>query len=284
MSYKVSTIMDKINIRHLEIYAHHGVFPKEKQEGQVFYLDAELYLSLHEAGQTDDLTKTVHYGEVCELMKETFTERSFDLIERAAEVVVQKVLLAYPLVRKMTLTVNKPHAPIPIPFENVSVQIERGWKRAYLGIGSNLGDKRKYIEDAVGKLKKNELIREVRCSKLLVTKPYGGVEQDDFLNGAIEIETLLSPMELLTFLQQLEQEAHRERKVHWGPRTLDLDILFYDNEIIDTVELHVPHIDMENRDFVLKPMVEIAPYLRHPVLNLTMEQLLKKLEGKTLAV
>ena len=69
-----------------------------------------------------------------------------------------------------------------------------------------------------------------------------------------------------------------------GPRTLDLDILFYDNEIIDTVELHVPHIDMENRDFVLKPMVEIAPYLRHPVLNLTMEQLLKKLEGKTLAV
>lgn len=172
--------MDKINIRHLEIYAHHGVFPKEKQEGQVFYLDAELYLSLHEAGQTDDLTKTVHYGEVCELMKETFTERSFDLIERAAEVVVQKVLLAYPLIRKMTLTVNKPHAPIPIPFENVSVQIERGWKRAYLGIGSNLGDKRKYIEDAVGKLKKNELIREVRCSKLLVTKPYGGVEQDDF--------------------------------------------------------------------------------------------------------
>ena len=91
--------MDKINIRHLEIYAHHGVFPKEKQEGQVFYLDAELYLSLHEAGQTDDLTKTVHYGEVCELMKETFTERSFDLIERAAEVVVQKVLLAYPLIR-----------------------------------------------------------------------------------------------------------------------------------------------------------------------------------------
>ena len=281
MSYKVSTIMDKINIRHLEIYAHHGVFPKEKQEGQVFYLDAELYLSLHEAGQTDDLTKTVHYGEVCELMKETFTERSFDLIERAAEVVVQKVLLAYPLIRKMTLTVNKPHAPIPIPFENVSVQIERGWKRAYLGIGSNLGDKRKYIEDAVGKLKKNELIREVRCSKLLVTKPYGGVEQDDFLNGAIEIETLLSPMELLTFLQQLEQEAHRERKVHWGPRTLDLDILFYDDLILDTPDLHIPHADMANREFVLQPLSDIAGDFRHPVINETVNALLAALKKQS---
>ena len=98
------------------------------------------------------------------------------------------------------------------------------------------------------------------------------------------MRTLLTPGELLVRLHQLEQEANRERIIHWGPRTLDLDILFYDNEIIDTVELHVPHIDMENRDFVLKPMVEIAPYLRHPVLNLTMEQLLKKLEGKTLAV
>ena len=98
------------------------------------------------------------------------------------------------------------------------------------------------------------------------------------------MRTLLTPGELLVRLHQLEQEANRERIIHWGPRTLDLDILFYDNEIIDTVELHVPHIDMENRDFVLKPMVEIAPYLRHPVLNLTMEQLLKKLEEKTLAV
>ncbi len=269
--------MDKININHLEIYAHHGVFPEEKQEGQFFYLDAELYLSLHEAGMTDDLTKTVHYGEVCELMKEAFTERSYDLIERAAEVVTQKVLLAYPLIRKMTLTVNKPHAPIPIPFENVSVQIERGWKKAYLGIGSNLGDKRKYIEDAVEKLKKNERIRKVRCSKLLVTKPYGGVEQDDFLNGAIEIETLLQPMELLAFLQQLEQEAHRERKVHWGPRTLDLDILFYEDVISNDPKLLIPHRDMQNRRFVLEPLNELCPCYVNQLLQKTVYEMLKEL-------
>ena len=273
----MNIIMDKINIKHLEIYAYHGVFPEEKQEGQYFYLDAKLYLSLHEAGMTDELTKTVHYGEVCELIRETFAECSYNLIERAAEVVTQKVLLSYPLIRKMTLTVNKPHAPIPIPFENVSVQIERGWKKAYLGIGSNLGDKRKYIEEAVGKLKKQEQIRKVRCSKLIVTKPYGGVEQDDFLNGAIEIETLFSPMELLVFLQQLEREAHRERKVHWGPRTLDLDILFYEDVISNDPKLLIPHRDMQNRRFVLEPLSELCPCYVNQLLQKTVYEMLKEL-------
>ena len=119
-----------------------------------------------------------------------------------------------------------------------------------------------------------------KVSGYLVTEPYGGVEQDEFLNGVLRVRTLLSPEDLLDRLHILEQAADRKRIVHWGPRTLDLDILLYDNEIIDTEELHVPHIDMENRDFVLKPMVEIAPYFRHPVLNQTMSQLLKKLDEK----
>lgn len=110
-----------------------------------------------------------------------------------------------------------------------------------------------------------------------MTEHYGGVEQDEFLNGALRVRTLLCPEELLDRLHVLEQARIGSGSYIGGHGHLDLDILFYDNEIIDTEVLHVPHIDMENRDFVLKPMVEIAPYLRHPVLNLTMEQLLKKL-------
>ena len=104
------------------------------------------------------------------------------------------------------------------------------------------------------------------------------MEQDKFLNGVLKLRTFLPVDELLDRLHDLEKAADRKRIIHWGPRTLDLDILFYDNEIIDTEDLHIPHIDMENRDFVLKPMVEIAPYYRHPILNQTMEQLLNKLE------
>ena len=117
-------------------------------------------------------------------------------------------------------------------------------------------------------------------SEYLVTEPYGGVEQDEFLNGVLRLRTLLTPEELLDRLHELESEANRERLIHWGPRTLDLDILFYDNEIIDTPDLHVPHIDMQNRDFVLKPMDEIAPYYRHPVLNKTIHQLLDELSAR----
>ena len=194
------------------------------------------------------------------------------------------VLTDAALVERLELELHKPEAPIPYPFGDVSVKIERGWHKVYIAFGSNMGDKKKYLDNAIQGLRDMKEIVVEKVSEYLVTEPYGDVEQDEFLNGALRVRTLLSPEELLDRLHVLEQAADRKRIIHWGPRTLDLDILFYDNEIIDTVELHVPHIDMENRDFVLKPMVEIAPYLRHPVLNLTMEQLLKKLEGKTLAV
>ena len=105
------------------------------------------------------------------------------------------------------------------------------------------------------------------------------MEQDEFLNGVCQIETLYTPEELLDFLHLLEQAAHRERKVHWGPRTLDLDILLYDNLVMYTHELAIPHIDMQHRDFVLAPMAEIAPYVEHPVLHKSMLQLWKELEG-----
>ena len=121
-----------------------------------------------------------------------------------------------------------------------------------------MGDKKKYLDNAIQGLRDMKEIVVEKVSEYLVTEPYGDVEQDEFLNGALRVRTLLSPEELLDRLHVLEQAADRKRIIHWGPRTLDLDILFYDNEIIDTVELHVPHIDMENRDFVLKPMVELS--------------------------
>ena len=103
------------------------------------------------------------------------------------------------------------------------------------------------------------------------------MEQDTFLNSALELRTLLYPEELLKLLNQIEAEAGRERIIHWGPRTLDLDILFYDDRVIDTPCLTVPHIDMQNRDFVLAPMAQLAPWYRHPVLNRTVQQLLDAL-------
>ena len=118
----------------------------------------------------------------------------------------------------------------------------------------------------------------MRCSKLLYTKPYGGVKQEDFLNGAIELETLLTPYELLDFLHELEKEAGRERKIHWGPRTLDLDILFYEDFVSDDPKLTIPHPDMENRLFVLEPLMELCPYYINPINQKSVKQMLKELQ------
>ena len=269
--------MDVITITQLKIFAHHGVLPEETRDGQDFYVNAKLYLDTRNAGMSDELTESVHYGEVCQLITEYMQENTFQLLESVAERTVIEVLNTFPLLKGMEFEICKPHAPIPLPFGNVSVTIKRMWHKAYIAFGSNLGDKEGQIHEAIEKLNHHPECRVKKVSSLIVTKPYGGVEQEDFVNGVLELETLLEPLELLKLLNQLEKEAHRERLVHWGPRTLDLDILFYDNEVIDHEKLHIPHIDIANREFVLAPMCEIAPWHRHPLTHLTMEEMLEKL-------
>lgn len=270
--------MDSIKIEDLEVYAGHGVFPEETSNGQMFLVSAELYTDLHPPGKSDELTLSTHYGEVCRLMNNFLRQNTFQLIEAAAEQLAREVLLKFPLIQKLVLELKKPHAPIGLPFSCVSVKIERGWKKAYLGIGSNMGDRKAYIEEALKRLKANEEIRKMRCSQLIWTKPYGGVEQEDFLNGAIELETLLTPYELLEFLHELERKAGRERKIHWGPRTLDLDILFYEDFVSDDPKLTVPHPDMENRLFVLEPLSELCPYYVNQISGKSVTRMLRKLQ------
>ncbi|MCD7752406.1 MAG: 2-amino-4-hydroxy-6-hydroxymethyldihydropteridine diphosphokinase [Lachnospiraceae bacterium] len=269
--------MDQIEIKDLEVYAYHGVFAEEKEKGQPFYVTAVLHTDLHPAGVSDDLTLSTHYGEVALTIKSAMESQSFDLIEAAAEHCTREILLQYPLVRSVDLKVSKPQAPIPVPFGDVSVTIHRGWQLAFLGLGSNMGDSKRILEGSVGALAEDPWIRVQKVSDWIITKPYGGVEQDDFLNGAAKIETLYAPEELLEKLHQIEADYGRERTIHWGPRTLDMDILLFEDLVMDTEDLTIPHRDMCNRDFVLRPMAQIAPYKRHPGNGRTMEELLRQL-------
>ena len=272
--------MDKIEIKKLEIFANHGVFPEENVLGQKFVISATLYTDTRKAGLTDELTASIHYGEVSHMITKFTKEHTYKLLETLAENLCQMLLQELPLLKMITLRVEKPWAPVALPLETVAVEITRRWHTAYVAFGSNLGDKKKFLDDGIQGLRTTPSCEVEAVSEYLVTEPYGGVEQDEFLNGVLKLRTLLTPEELLDRLHELEAAANRERIIHWGPRTLDLDILFYDNEIIDTPDLHIPHIDMENRDFVLKPMDEIAPYYRHPVLNKTIHQLLNELLAK----
>lgn len=271
--------MDKIHIRNLEVFARHGVFPEENALGQKFVISAVLYTSVRKAGKTDDLTESIHYGEVSHFIKEFVEKNTWKLLETVAERLAEELLLKTKGLEKVRLEIKKPWAPVGLPLETVSVEIERSWHRAFVALGSNMGDKEANLQMGVEGIRNTRGCSVQAVSDFLVTEPYGGVEQDDFLNGVMEIRTLLTPHELLERLHEIEQEAKRERVIRWGPRTLDLDILLYDDGILDDEELHIPHIEMHKRDFVLKPLCQIAPYIRHPVYNRTAAELLELLEA-----
>jgi 2-amino-4-hydroxy-6-hydroxymethyldihydropteridine diphosphokinase len=150
--------------------------------------------------------------------------------------------------------------------------------KVFVGIGTNLGDRHKNIEDAFKNLQFYSL-RIIKKSPVYETEPYGLKEQPNFLNCIVEIEVEESPEELLKNFLKIEKEMGRERKIPWGPRIIDLDILFYDDLVIDEENLKIPHPDIKNRFFVLKPLLDIAPDFIHPVLKRTIKELLDELKG-----
>ena len=268
---------DKIKIQNLEVFANHGVFPEENVLGQKFVVSAVLYTDTRKAGQTDELTASIHYGEVSAFIDRYLKEHTFQLLEKVAESLAEELLLQTKGLQKIRLEIKKPWAPVGLPLETVSVEIEREWHTAYIALGSNIGDSEAYLKEAIDKLDHLPTSRVEKVSSFLVTAPYGVTDQPDFLNGCLKLQTLLYPEELLRELNRIEQEAGRERIIHWGPRTLDLDIIFYDDLVYDSEDLMIPHIDMENRYFVLKPLSELAPNFRHPITHKTVAQMLAEL-------
>ena len=270
--------MNEIRIKNLEIFAYHGVLEEEKRNGQKFYVNAVLKTDFQKATKEDDLSLSTHYGEVCLQIKEKMTEKSYHLIESAAAAVAEDILLHFPLIEKVEIELKKPFAPIPMDFEYVSVFLEKSWHKVYIAFGSNMGDREENIQKAVQSLEEAREFRNLKVSSMYPSYPYGGVEQDSFINGALYAETYLEPAELLRFLQEMERKSGRKKTIHWGPRTLDLDILFYDDLILDEEELQIPHKDIVNRDFVLFPMMEIGRFKRHPVSGKTVEEMVGALK------
>lgn len=152
---------------------------------------------------------------------------------------------------------------------------------AYIGIGSNLGDRLQNCLDAVETMGKRGIFVKSKSS-IYETEPWGGIDQPRFLNMVIEAETELSPSEILQMLKGIEQELGRRASYKWGPRSIDLDILLYDNLVVSEEGLKIPHPLMHERDFVLRPLNEIAPDAIHPVLKKSVRELFQKvaLRGK----
>ena len=273
------TRLDKIEIKELEVFANHGVYPEENVLGQKFVISATLFTRTRLAGLTDELSASINYGEVSHMITDFTRKHTYKLLESLAENLAEMLLCSLSGLEKITLKIEKPWAPVGLPLKTVSVEITRKWHTAYIAFGSNMGDKKMYIDNGIRGLAETKGCRIEAISDYLITEPYGVTDQDEFLNGVLKMRTLLTPEELLVRLHQLEQAANRERIIHWGPRTLDLDILFYEDFVSGTKELTVPHPDMQNRSFVLDPMDELNPGYVHPLLQKTIRQMKLELEG-----
>lgn len=136
----------------------------------------------------------------------------------------------------------------------------------FLALGSNKGDKYEFIKRAIVKINENPACKVLRCSSIYETTPYGKVDQPHFMNAVCEIESDYSKDELLTYLKNLEKEIGRTSKMEkWGQREIDVDIIFYNDVIYNCDKLTIPHPDFFKRDFVVVPLLEIAPNFIHPV-------------------
>ena len=244
--------MDRILIDDLRVLTIIGALPHEREIAQPLRIDLSIGLDLRNPGRSDELNDTVHYGLVCER-----------IIEMAAK--VADVVLEFDLVETVDVRVTKLRPPIPSPVESTSVAITRTRAEAaappledhevIVALGSNLGDRQGYLRFAV-----QELGNVVAMSQVFETEPVGGPDdQGAYLNMVVKVQTSLDPYAFIRRCQRIEANALRQRIVHWGPRTLDVDMLFYDDVHIDSERLTVPHPRINERRFVLTPLSEVAP-------------------------
>ncbi len=255
-----------ILIRGLEVNACHGVHAEEKVNPQPFIFDAELYTDFFNAAKTDDLNLTVNYSKACNILIQTATEKTYNLIETLAYSGVYALFEGLNL-QKVNLTVYKPKAPVKHKFQTVGVTVSAEKERVYLSLGSSEGDRKNYLDTAIKMLDSTRGVTVKKVSSYIETEPYGGAAKNAFLNCAVEIKTILTPRQLLEEIHRIESACGRVRTVRWGDRTLDIDIIFFGRKIVEEEGLQIPHPEYFKRKFVLKPLSEIAPDFVCPVLH-----------------
>lgn len=256
--------MDRILIDDLRVLTLIGALPHEREAAQPLRIDLSIGLDLRDAGRSDELDDTVNYGLVAERVSQVAADSKYILLERLAAEVAD-VVLGFDRVEEVDLTITKLRPPVPTPVESTAVRMIRSRAEAQMpplrsheaivALGSNLGDREGFLRHAV-----HELGNVVAMSDVYETDPVGGPDQQGaYLNMVVKVDTSLDPFAFMRRCHRIEASALRQRVIHWGPRTLDVDLLFFDDAVIETDELTVPHPRTFERRFVLTPLSDVAP-------------------------
>jgi len=252
-------LSDRVELRGLRALGHHGALAGEQDRRQPFEIDLDVEVDLGVAARSDALFDTVDYGAIARVAAGVVTDERWRLLERMAQRIGEEVLAADPRVGAVTVTVRKLRPPVPVDLGSAGVQLSLRRRRAFLGLGSNLGDREAALRAAVAALP------DVRAtSPVYETDPVGGpAGQPPYLNLVVALFTALDPHDLLSVAMEAEAAAGRDREAEerHGPRPLDIDILWMDGVSVDDGGLTVPHPRMWERRFVLAPLRDLAPDL-----------------------
>ena len=272
--------MFKINIKDLKLFGYHGVKQEEKTSGQNFLFNISVDIAKDsfekDGSYQDNILDTVNYSEIITLVKEINSKNRFNLLETFSEVLAEKIISYSPLILKVKVRIEKISPPIKESIGSVGVELElernpnshdyepKISKKSivFLSLGSNLGDREKNLRDAVKKLRVNQNLDVISVSSIYETEPMYVENQEYFYNIVVKaaIKSAYSAFELLGYAKKIEFDLGRKSTyARYGPRTIDVDILTFDELKIDSDLLGLPHPKIFERNFVLIPLAEISP-------------------------
>lgn len=254
-------MLDYINIVGLEVYAYHGV-DEEGVLGQVYIIDLRIGTDLQPAGFKDGLEYSLHYGELCLRISRVFKASNYETMEACAEVISQLLLTEYDEIEDVMVKIRKTSNRIEERTSEISVEIYRRKTRVYLNLFAMNENRQENIAAALEKIDETKYLKVVNKSSLFEREISSGT--GFYKNQVVEILSLLKPIELNSFIKDLNDEINGNNE-GFSDNDLFIDILFYGDEIIQTDSLTVPNPFIEDRYSVIEGLNEISPYFIHPV-------------------
>lgn len=269
--------MFRILIKDLNLFGYHGVKESEKKDGQNFRFNIEILINKGSFLNDDSIENTLNYSKVIRLVKRINSSERFNLLETLSQIIANQIMDMSPLVEKVVVRIEKTSPPIKENLKSAGVECvldRKGEEKdksknkkvdVFLSLGSNMGDRENNLRKAVDMIEENPHIIIQKVSSIYETEPMYIKDQDSFYNIVLHawVYGELTPFEMIGFLKGIEYGFGRKRaKKKYGPRIIDIDLLYYGEMVIESDFLNLPHPGIEERKFVLVPLGEIAPELK----------------------
>jgi len=268
--------MFKIIIKNLNLFGYHGVKESEKIKGQNFCFNIEIFLNKKSFLNNDNLEDTLNYSKVIKLLRDINTNNRFNLLETLSQIIANKIIEISPLVERVSVKIEKTSPPIKENLESVGVECtldrksleEKGRDKlgnneidVYMSLGSNVGNRENNLRKAVDLIGRSPNINVLKVSSIYETEPMYFKDQNYFYNIVLKakVNGEFSPFEIMGFLKGIEFSFGGRKNKRYGPRIIDIDLLYYGEMFIESDFLTIPHPRIEERKFVLVPLSEISP-------------------------